>query len=394
MAVTLANFNTQYSGIAVPVPGTVGDDLLRVNDVNPNFNMLNSDSTILYKLLNLFAREEDATQPQYWYFEDDLIEVKTTINGAVNDAVTTIVLDDALAVQGTVFAPATTTEKILVTAVTGVTCTVERGYQGSTAAAITDGVEIWMFPPVLEDGGAPKDGLYQLPDKLDNYVSFASTSLKSTELQEATEMLNGTGQLAPQYARATTLLMRQLDQLIRRSEKSLDASFAAGDGAAYHTAGLDALITTNSELSDTGLDWYEFNSEFNDTFLPTNSSAEKLLVLSQYGFDKVNNVCWDRWTSKPEFETTLGATIAKISLSGGGIIHVAADKYGFNSNNVGTQGYLLDLPNVGLKKMRGFDLAWRDVPRDETRSEKHELSDSVSVMMKHGGTLHRTITFA
>ncbi len=69
MAIINANFTTQSSGIAVPVPGTVGNDLLRVNDVNPDFNMLNSEDSVLYRILALLAREEDAKQPQFWYFE-------------------------------------------------------------------------------------------------------------------------------------------------------------------------------------------------------------------------------------------------------------------------------------------------------------------------------------
>jgi hypothetical protein len=85
--------------------------------------------------------------------------------------------------------------------------------------------------------------------------------------------------------------------------------------------------------------------------------------------------------------------MSTVQLDGGGILNVVCDKHSFYPNNVGKQGYVLDMPNIGMKKMAGFDLAWREVPKDEYRVEKHELSDSIALMLKHA-SLHRTISFA
>ncbi len=399
MAIINANFTTQTSGIAVPVPGTVGNDLLRVNDVNPDFYMLNSEDSVLYRILSLLAREADAMQPQFWYFEDDLNAVTTTINGAeANPAEATLVVDDALLVVGQVVHVARTGENMLVVSANSATSfEFERGYQGTTAAAILDEDLIVILPAVLEDGGAPKNGIASLPTKKDQFVSFASQSISSTQLQEATNMLNGAGQLSAQYAKQTLDLMRKMNALIRHSKKSLDASFAAGvtTAAAYHTDGLEQLITTDAELSINGLDWAELNEVFNAAFVPTSSSMEKMLILSQYGYSKINNIVWNHYTTNgtPVFNKTLGALMTTVQLDGGGILNVVCDKHSFYPNNVGKQGYLLDMPNIGMKKMTGFDLAWREVPKDEYRVEKHELSDSIALMLKHP-SLHRTISFA
>jgi hypothetical protein len=399
MAIINANFTTQSSGIAVPSPTVVGNDLLRVNDVNPDFNMLNSEDSVLYRILALLAREADATQPQFWYFEDDLNAVTTTVNGAeANVAEATVVMDDALLAVGQVVHNVRTGENMLCIAVnTAPSYEFERGYQGTTAAAILDEDLIAILPAVLEDGGAPKDWIGNLPTKKDQFVSFVSQSIKSTDLQEATQMLNGAGQLSAQYAKCTTDLMRKMNLLVRHSKKSLDAGFAAGvtTNAAYHTDGLEQLITTNTELPITGLDWASLNTAFNAAFVPTSSSMEKMLVLSQYAYSKINNLVWGHFVEggTPSFQKTFGALMSSIQLDGGGIIHLVADKHSFYPNNLGKQGYLLDMANVGMKKMANFDLSWREVPKDEYRVEKHELSDSIALMLKHA-SLHRTITFA
>lgn len=399
MAIINANFTTQSSGIAVPVPGTVGNDLLRVNDVNPDFNMLNSEDSVLYRILSLLAREADATQPQFWYFEDDLNAVTTTVNGAeASTSEATVVMDDALIAVGQVVHNVRSGENMLCIAVnTAPSYEFERGYQGTTAAAILDEDLIAILPAVLEDGGAPKDWIGNLPTKKDQFVSFVSQSIKSTDLQEATNMLNGAGQLSAQYAKCTTDLMRKMNLLVRHSKKSLDAGFAAGvtTNAAYHMDGLEQLITTNTELPIVGLDWAGLNTAFNAAFVPTSSSMEKMLILSQYAYSKINNLVWGHFVDggTPTFQKTFGALMSSIQLDGGGIIHLVADKHSFYPNNLGKQGYLLDMANVGMKKMANFDLSWREVPKDEYRTEKHELSDSIALMLKHA-SLHRTLTFA
>jgi hypothetical protein len=398
MAIINANFTTQTSGIAVPVPGTVGNDLLRVNDVNPDFNMLNSEDSVLYRIMSLLAREEDATQPQFWYFEDDLNAVTDTVNGAINDSVTTLVMDNSLLAKGQVIFNPATDELMLVTVATSApSYTVERGYQGSTATAVGDGALIAILPAVLEDGGAPKDWIGNLPTKKDQMVSFASQAIKSTDLQEATNMLNGAGQLSAQYAKCTTDLMRKMNALVRHSKKSLDAGFAGGvtTNAAYHMDGLEQLITTDSELAITGLDWAGLNAAFNPAFTPTSSSMEKTVVLSQYAYSKINNLVWGHFVEggTPTFQKTLGALMSSVQLDGGGILHLVADKHSFYPNNLGKQGYVLDMANIGMKKMSDFDLSWREVPKDEYRTEKHELTDSIALMLKHA-SLHRTISFA
>ena len=395
MAYGISTFTSQYSGVAVPELGTVGDDLLRINDVDEDFSFLNDGASILYRMLTMYNKLPSATQPQYWFFEDDQYEVKTTLASAYTAAGgLTITLTDAIAVAGSVLFVPSTSDKYLVTAVTGAACTVEEDYMGTTASDIADGAEVWLLGTTLDEGGAAKGGIANLPTKVDNYISFFSNTIQATDVQEMTEMVNGVGQLSREYAMTTLWVMRQMDQALRHSGGLLDAVMAAGTGPAYYTKGLDQYITTDAELPATGMSWYDLNEAFGNSFLPTNSSPEKTLVLSQYAFSILNKVAWDRWTANPAFEKTLGAKLGTLLLDTGDTIDVIVDKYGFPSNGVGTQGYLLDLPYVGVKPMDGFDLKWREITLPNAHSMTHEIFGSTSLCVKHGADLHRTISFA
>jgi len=383
------SLSTRLSGIAVPGLGTAGSDLLRINDVDPNFEFLNDGTALLYRTLAMLGTEEGADQPQYWFFNDDQYAVTTTATAAYNDSVTSIVVADAIGVVGTAVGNPATGEIMLVTAVSGTTWTVTRGYQGTTAAAIADGADIALMGSTLEEFGTPKGGIVQLPNKVDNYCSFVSNTVNSSDLQEVTNMLNGVGQVGGEFNKMTLWTMRQMDRALRLSKGYLDSNFNGTGKAAYYTKGLDQYITTDAEIPSTGATWYDFNEQFNDAFLPTNSSPTKTLLCSQKMFSAINEVAWGRWTANPAFEKSLGATIGQIVLDGGGVIDVMLDKHGFT--NTGTQGYLMDMPYIKMKPMKGFDLQWRETTLANEHGITHEVFGSFSAKLQLE-SLHRTVS--
>jgi len=398
MAVLNANFNTQTSGIAVPALTVVGNDLLRVMDVNPDFKGLNTPDAVFYKLLTTLSRVPDVTQPKFHYFEDDLVPDVTTLDGGINDSVTSITLDDELAVVGAVIDLPVGDERMLITAVGGSgVYTVERGYQGTTATAHLDAAVVGIMPSTLEDGGAPKESVVRFPDLKEQYVAFVSESIAATDLQEATNMLNSTGQMSSQFAKITSGLMRKMNRAIMRQEISLDAGFAAGvtGNAAYYGDGLDALVTTSTELSSTSLTLNDLQTAFEPQFDATASSPTKWLVVSPYGYKRINEIEQKNYDEggHPSFNPVLGALVQRIVLPSGNFVNIVRDQHSFYNDNVGTQGYLLDLAHVGITKHKNFDLMWRDVAKTEYHSEKKELFDSFAVLCNHGGSVHSKITF-
>jgi len=386
MAYLPNSLSTQLTGIAVPAIGSVGSDLLRVNEVDPMFTNLNDGSALLYRIMTMYGKDTPSEQPQYWFFEDDQYAVKTTVVSQVAADGTSVVLTDAIAVAGSVlFFPATDDAR-LVTAVSGSTCTVVCDHQGRTSSIIEAGAECVLLGATLAEGGSTNDGIVKLPTKVDNMISFFSQSVEGSDLQEVTNMLNGVGQINGEFSKMTLHVMRQMDFALRHSHGGIDSKDSK---TAYYTKGLEQYITTNAELP-ANMTWFDMNEQFNDAFLPTNSSPSKTLVVSQTGFSKLNKVCWDRWTANPAFESTIGATMGQIVLDGGGIVDVVLDKYGFTTS--GKQGYLLDMPYVKVKPMANFELNWRDITQTDDHMLKHEIFGSTSMQVKLPD-LHRTVTF-
>ena len=384
------SLNTQFTGIAVPGLGTAGSDLLRINEVDPNFKYLNDGTALLYRMLTMWSTDEASDQPQYWFFNDDQFLVKTSAASAVSAVATTFDLTDYIAVIGTPILNANTNEIMLVTGVAGATVTVTRGYQGTTADVITLADEIVLLGSTLEEFGSIKGGITNIPNKVDNYISFFSQSVNSSDLQEVTDMLNGVGKIGGEFNKMTLWLMRQIDYALRHSRGYLDTNFNGTGKTAYYTKGLEEYITTTANITPTGSSWKDWNTAFNDAFLPTNSAPQKLMPCSQSAFTTFNNVAWDRWTANPQFEAVLGAKMGQIELDGGGTIDVVLDKHGFTS--AGTQAYLLDMPCISVKPMTGFELNWRETTLANEHGVTHEIfgSSSMKVQLPE---LHRKLTF-
>ena len=390
MSVVLNNgaYNTQTSGIATPALGSVQDNYLRIPDVDPMFYDLNNGDALLWRILASISAGEPATQRKYEFYEDDQLANKTTVNGEVAIDGTSLTLDDNLASEDSVLRFPQTGENVLVTAKSGSTLTIERSYQGTTAAIIPDGTDAIIGLIALEEGGDAKTGISGLPTMVDNYVSAFSDGFTVSESQSLTDMLNGVGQYSYSMRKKNSLIMRQMDEVIRGSRGTLDTDFAGTGKPAYHTKGLEQFITGGSELPS-DLTWYDLNTQFNDAFDETNSSGTKMLFTSSELFGKINAVARDKVVPNV-YDSTFGSIISRIQLDSGGMVDLVRDYKGFQSS-YGTQGYLLDMPFVELKSLNGMDLIWREVTLANQHDFSYEVYGSTSVCVKLP-SLHRKVT--
>jgi hypothetical protein len=88
-------------------------------------------------LLSLLGFSEAVTQTTHQWFEDEMIADESTVAGAVTNVATSVVVANAEPFRvGHVVKVGD--ELLLVTAISGTTLTVTRGYAGTTAAAISD----------------------------------------------------------------------------------------------------------------------------------------------------------------------------------------------------------------------------------------------------------------
>ena len=381
-------FSTQTSGVAVSTGAYNQTDLLRIPDVDPMFHMLNDGSALFYRLLSMLAKEEPASQPRFEFFEDDKYSVRSTVNGAVAIDGTTVVLNDALAAVNTVLYLPATEEAILVTADGGSgSYTVSRGHQGTTAAAIADAAEVILIGASLPEGADANGGIAILPTKDYNFTSFFSQGCNATDVQQLTDMLNGTAQLDNEFRKQTLFLMEQIDQHIRWSSRN---SAAHANGQLYYTGGFNNRVTTN-DISLTGaLTWEILNTQFNPVFMPTNSSPTKTLICGQTLFSAINAISWGHFTDfgTPQFQSTIGAVVGQILLDGGGIIDIVLDKHGFRSGtSEAGKGFLIDMNNIALKPFEGFDMVWRDVTQPQSHTEQYELFSSAGLKITNEETM-------
>lgn len=373
-------FNTQTAGIAVSTGDYGQTDLLRIPDVDPMFNMLNDGSSLFYRMLSMLAKDSEATQPRFEFFEDDKYSVRTTVNGGVDAAATTIVFDDALLGVNTVAYFPLTGEAMMVSAAgSAPSYTVIRGHQGTTAAAVADGAEVILIGASLPEGADANGGIAILPTKNYSFCSFFSQGCNATDIQEAVDMLNQTGQLTSEMQKQTLFLMEQMDQHIRWSSRHSEAH---ADGQLYYTGGFNDRVTTNDITKADAMTWEWFNTTFNPVFEPTNSSPTKVLLCGQTLFSAITGIAWDHFTSggTPEFQSSLGATVQQVLLDGGGVIDVVLDKYGFKSGtSEAGKGFLIDMNNIKLKPFKGFDLTWREVTQPQSHTKKLELFGSTGL---------------
>jgi hypothetical protein len=92
-------------------------------------------------LLSLLGFSEAVTQTTHQWFEDEMIADESTVAGAVTNVATSVIVANAEPFRvGHVVKVGE--ELLLVTAVSGTTLTVVRGYAGTTAAAIADQAKI------------------------------------------------------------------------------------------------------------------------------------------------------------------------------------------------------------------------------------------------------------
>ena len=394
-------FNTQTSGIAVS-HGTYDQlDLLRIPDVDPMFHMLNDGSALFYRILSMLSKEAPADQPRFEYFEDDKYSVRTTIasvtsgGGATNADDIVMELTEGLASVNTVIYNVTTEEALLVTAAGGTgntTVTVKRSHQGtSNATAVVATNELILIGATLPEGADANDGIAILPTKDYNFTSFFSQGCNSTDIQELTNMLNGTGQLNNEFRKQTLFLMEQIDQALRYSTRAyttIDSNPVYYTGGFANTIQGDVLLAGDPTLATPTLDWHELNAAFNEYFLPTSSSPTKTLLCGQVLFSAINNISWGHYVDggTPTFDTTLGATMSSIVLDGGGVIDVVLDKYGFQSAAQTATGFLIDMGNIALKPFNGFDMVWREVTAPQSHTNKYELFSSAGMKILHNST--------
>jgi hypothetical protein len=188
-------------------------------------------------LLNLLGFAEAVTQTSHQWFEDEMINDETKVNGAVTNVATSVVV-----VDGSIFRAndviKIADELLKVTAVATNTLTVVRGYASTTAAAIADQAKVeFQFSEGVEGADA----------RAARYKARAQKSNK-TQIFDDTVQLSGTAQAVTQYGISD---LYEYEKQKKQLELALQLEKALINGVAYESgnvrqmAGVRSFIQSN-----------------------------------------------------------------------------------------------------------------------------------------------------
>lgn len=122
--------------------------------------------------------------------------------------------------KGMTISPVGSQEVILVTAVSGDTLTVTRGFGGTTAAALTSGQVLTIDSVAREENSlAENDGIYQ-PENVENFFQTMDTAVEFSRRALSTLQFGDTNDLTFQVAERMKQLSIQLDRALIRGRKA------------------------------------------------------------------------------------------------------------------------------------------------------------------------------
>ena len=379
---------------------------LRPDQWDYQFHELNDGSAAFYRFLSTFAKGETLNQVRFNWYEDDIQSSASTVASLADDSAANV--QAILLTHPQMVAPNSkainmrTGEHIHIITVNAdgiLTCT--RGAYGTTAATIVAGDIFNIIGPHLPEGSDPQAGRSHMPEAKFNWCAFYSTTNRITDVQKFSNMLNDLGKLNDSERKAMVRLMRMMDQDLRWSRKGAEdgsqipTDAGTGDGRIYTFDGLQAQIESSETIPE-GVTWMELNALFNPYFRASGSSPTKWLWCGPTLFGEFTRLMDTRHNWRPQFETRIGAVVAEVQLSEGGLITLVNDIHGMSSAyGAANRGFLLDMPYVNQREYNGMGLQVKDVTNPFSHhTEKREIFASQSLQVLHATSLHALVTRA
>ncbi len=360
----------------------------RIDDIDEQLKELYSQEATFYRMLSLFRRGAPSYQPAYQWIRSDVPQVSSRVTtGAAYDA-TSITVQDATVFQpGSLMFCARTNEIIQVTrdkfeSSTVLTVTGGRGKLDTVAAALVPGDTLTSIGTPLAERGKATNANAQLPVFLYNYVSFFTTKVGVTELQQNTKMRYGIdfpNQVRDEWFK----LQRQINHHILWSKRAYEDDNTYG--RYYYTNGFMHQIQSNVvDLSQCGgiLTWPIWNNIMHNMGEPSASSPRKVLVCGVNLFEALQHISYNR-TQPVEYEEVLGTQVSRIETTQGLTVDIVLDRWSFPGEQAG-MGLVVDMDHVQLREMAGFPFQVRqEIQDNDEHFREDEIYGSASVMVDH-----------
>lgn len=331
-----------------------------VRDVSKGIQYLDPDATPLINFSTEGARRKKvARNPKFEWNEKGLPPKSDQVNGAVTNAATSIVVDNAsyFGLNDLVKVPPTG-EVFRVTAVTTGTntLTVSRAVGSTTAAAIADNADLLIIGNAFAEGAAKPAVRSHQETTPFNYSQIFRHTFGETRTQANTDTYidDGSGR---QRLRMEKAIEHKID--IERAflfgERNEDASDT--NSPIRYTGGLLYWATSNSKAAGGTLTEAELEDWLEDVFQYTGGSDTRLLLASPKVISVLDQIAASRIQVVSDRNLTYGVAV-KTWVTGHGNLIIA--KHRLLTDGAGGSGYSGYAFAIDPKKIRYRFLQNRD----------------------------------
>ncbi len=318
------------------------------NDISDELNLINASVSPVVSHILRGGRKTPTTSTTIEWIDTYIRKTDTFLAADITDAETSLtvthgevlVKDSLLSVED---------EVVYVTAVSGDTATITRGYGGTTAEAHTKGVEIKNMGIFMEEGGELKPSTVKLPTNIENKTGIIYEQFEVTETAKHTYIQGQSGLSAYQIES-----MKKKEEIMSIMENKILNSVKFTDGLKRNNDGVKALIKKHGIMVDA--EGAELTKAFLDKVVKqiidagggNDLAAGKYFVIAPY--DQVNRI--DNFNKETirtsQDERVTGTKITQIVTTGGTL-----NVFHANSLNADEMG-IMNLEELEMKELYPF----------------------------------------
>ena len=342
------------------------------NDISDELNLINASVSPVVSHILRGGRKTPTTSTTIEWIDTYIRKTDTFLAADITDTETSLtvthgevlVKDSLLSVED---------EVVYVTAVSGDTATITRGYGGTTAEAHTKGVEIKNMGIFMEEGGELKPSTVKLPTNIENKTGIIYEQFEVTETAKHTYIQGQSGLSAYQIES-----MKKKEEIMSIMENKILNSVKFTDGLKRNNDGVKALIKKHGIMVDAGGE--ELTKAFFDRVVKqiidagggNDLAAGKYFVVAPY--DQVNRI--DNFNKETirtsQDERVTGTKITQIVTTGGTL-----NVFHANSLNADEMG-IMNLEELEMKELYPFK---EELGAKTSLSEKYFIHGEFTVKL-------------
>ncbi|WP_373077267.1 DUF5309 family protein [Fusobacterium varium] len=342
------------------------------NDISDELNLINASVSPVVSHILRGGRKTPTTSTTIEWIDTYIRKTDTFLAADITDAETSltvthgeVLVKDSLLSVGD--------EVVYVTAVSGDTATITRGYGGTTAEAHTKGVEIKNMGIFMEEGGELKPSTVKLPTNIENKTGIIYEQFEVTETAKHTYIQGQSGLSAYQIES-----MKKKEEIMSIMENKILNSVKFTDGLKRNNDGVKALIKKHGIMVDA--EGTELTKAFFDKVVKqiidagggNDLAAGKYFVIAPY--DQVNRI--DNFNKETirtsQDERVTGTKITQIVTTGGTLNVFHANS--LNANEMG----IMNLEELEMKELYPFK---EELGAKTSLSEKYFIHGEFTVKL-------------